>query len=55
MKLFTFTCLDCGPIRSIPVDDIRRRCTAPPSYWCPTCGMPVTVDVVDCEIPIDAA
>jgi predicted RNA-binding Zn-ribbon protein involved in translation (DUF1610 family) len=55
MTAFVFTCDRCGPIKVIPMEDIRKRRASPPSHWCPHCGEPVSAAVVhDLAMP-DAA
>ena len=56
MTVFAFICAHCGPVRVIPMEDIRKRRASPPSHWCQTCGGPLLADVIyDYEVPIDAA
>ena len=56
VTVFTFVCAYCGPIKVIPMSDIRTRRAAPPSHWCPNCGSVVTAGVLyDYEPPVDAA
>jgi hypothetical protein len=45
MVVFAFTCPYCGPVRVIPMAEIRTRRASPPSHWCPHCGAPVTAAV----------
>jgi len=45
VALFEFTCVECGPFLRVPLEDIRtHRAGAPLS--CPTCGGPISIDVV---------
>ena len=42
---FEFTCVECGPFLRVPLEDIRTHRTGAP-LSCPTCGGPISIDVV---------
>lgn len=46
MTAFEFRCDACGPFLTIPLEDVRKRRASPPSFKCPTCGAPVSLDVI---------
>jgi uncharacterized Zn finger protein len=54
MTVFAFICASCGPVKVIPMEDIRKRRASPPSHRCPNCGSQLSADVMyDYEVPLD--
>jgi hypothetical protein len=55
MTVFEFTCRDCGSFEVVPVGDLLRHLAREPSFRCPECSAPVSVDVLSNFEPSDDA